>query len=721
VHGPRRLVFAALALTLLACAQLADVPLLQPTDLTFDPAQSTKLYDSGDRLITKLYGTQDRTVVALSDVAPVARQAVIAIEDRRFWQHGGVDLKAIVRAAAENLASGEVEQGGSTITQQLVRNTLLSRQRRSEKTIDRKIDEIALARQLEARLEKKEILERYLNTVYFGRGAYGIETAAHEFFGKSAGQLKLPEAALLAGLIRSPEMYAPDGNEKRSIDRRNTVLRAMASFGFISKEKARRAAQRPWGLAHHSPPTPYPAPYFIDYVSRLLIYDPRFAFLGATPKERRHRLTRDGLHVYTTLDSEMQAEAESAIAGVLTEAEDPHGALVAMDPKNGYVRALVGGRNYFATRREDGYAKLNLALVGEPNLGTESAPGTGRQAGSAFKPFALAAAIDDGISLEETYSAEPCMTFPGANAGGPWRVCNYEEDAFGTIPLLEATVNSVNVVYAQLILDVGAGEVVETARRLGINTPLSEVPSAALGSNPVNALGMASAYGSFATNGMHHSPVAIRKITDASGKVLYENKTTPTRVMEASTAYLVSGALEQVIERGTGTGAQIGRPTAGKTGTAQEYRDAWFVGYTPQLVTAVWVGYPQGSIEMKTYCETSDPDVCQPTRLTVTGGTWPASIWQAFMTAALSGVPVEDFTVPEGAYVKVTIDVRTGCLADEFTPEEYAVEKRFVIGTEPTSTCALPEPKDKDKNEDKDGGGDGDGGGGNGNEGHGND
>jgi penicillin-binding protein 1A len=294
------------------------------------------------------------------------------------------------------------------------------------------------------------------------------------------------------------------------------------------------------------------------------------------------------------------------------------------------------------------------------------------------------------------------MTFPHADAGGEWEVCNYEESAFGSVSLLDATINSINVVYAQLILDIGAEDVVETAREMGISTRLSGVPSAALGTNPVNPLGMASAYGTFATNGVRHPPVAVTKITNGGGKVLYRDATKGERVLNATTAYLVTSALQGVIASGTGTGANIGRTAAGKTGTAQEWRDAWFVGYTPSLVASVWVGYPEGSIEMKDYCATGDPAVCRPTRTTVSGGSWPASIWRLFMLDALAGVPDEDFEVPEGATVVATTDVRTGCLADASTPEEFRATEEYAIGTEPTQTCEyVPEPDRDSKREDR--------------------
>ncbi|MGH2693464.1 MAG: transglycosylase domain-containing protein [Actinomycetota bacterium] len=710
---PARPVVAALALVALAataCGDLLKVPILSAERVRFRLPQTSVVLSADGSEIAELHAREDRRIVALDQTSRRLREAVVAVEDRRFFEHTGADLAAIARAAYANLSSGEVEQGGSTITQQLVRNTLIDPDERTEDTVERKLDEIALARQLERRLSKQEILEAYLNTVYFGRGAYGVQAATQTYFGARASEIGVAQAALLAGLISSPNHYDPYRHPRRARQRRAVVLRIMAQLGYLRESQARRLARRPLGLGRPERDTPYPAAYFVDYVKRLLLYDPRFHVLGDSLQERQRKLLKGGLRIHTTLDPEAQVAAEEAIDEVLLYEDDPYGAVVALDPRTGAVRAMVGGRNFFAPRAEDPFAKVNLAIVGEPGLGRSTgpngkgselrAPGTGRQAGSAFKPFALATALDEGVSLSSVYEADSCMTFPHANAGGEWEVCNYEESAYGGVSLLDATVNSINVVYAQLILDVGAEDVVETAREMGISTRLSEVPSAALGTNPVNPLGMASAFGALATNGMRRPPVAVTKITNGQGTVIYRDATEAERVLDPTTAYLVTSALQGVIESGTGTGANIGRTAAGKTGTAQEYRDAWFVGYTPSLVAAAWVGYPEGSIEMKTYCETGDPAVCRPTRTTVTGGSWPASIWRLFMLDALAGVPDEDFEVPEGATVSVTIDVRTGCLAGASTPEEFRATEEYALGTEPTATCAYdPEPEPDERGE----------------------
>jgi penicillin-binding protein 1A len=716
--APRKTILLACAVALVAagCSQLSDLPRLTRADLRFHPPQSSFLWDSQGRLITTFHGEQDRTVISIKRIPRDVRRAVIAIEDQRFFTHDGVDLRAIARAFFANIRSGTVEEGGSTITQQYVKNVIISPNEIAARTIERKIDEAALARQLEAKLSKREILARYLNTVYFGEGSYGIQAAARTYFRKPANRLTLAEGALLAGAIRSPGFYNPFDKPHRAKKRRNVVLQKMEQLGWADPAQVQKAMRSPLGLTQWSNRERYPAPYFVDYVKRLIKYDPRFRALGRTPNIREKRMFTGGLSIYTTLDRNMQTAAEGAINQVLTLESDPHGALVAVDPTNGYVRAMVGGRDFFAKRKEDRYAKLNLAILAEPNLGRVAAPsskkvlklapGTGRQAGSAFKPFALVAALRAGKSLAERYPGPSFKIFPGLNNGAPWEVHNYADASFGTIPLLTATINSVNTVYAQLIVDVGPENVVDVAQRMGIRTHLNPYYSAVLGSNEVNALGMASAYATLADSGKYHPPVAITKIVNSEGKLIYQDDSEPSTVIQPGIAYIATTALQRVILEGTGTAALGylgGRPAAGKTGTAQEYQDAWFAGYTPDLAAAVWVGYPEGQIQMKPYCSVrfeavpgGQREVCRPTRIQVTGGSWPTEIWGAFMSRALIGVPVAQFEVPEAGLVAVTIDTRTGCLSASRTPDEYQVTQYFAPGTEPTSTCGIPGDEDGD-------------------------
>ena len=715
---PKTLVALTLLLALMgsSCAaltnQLADLPKLKKKDLRFKLAQSSRVFDADGGLLTTLHETENRTLVPLSRIPKRVRDAVIAIEDERFFEHEGVDLRAVLRALLTNAQSGTIEEGGSTITQQLVKNVIIAPGAIADRTLERKITEAALSRQLEQRLTKKEILESYLNTVYFGNGAYGVQEAARTYFGRSVEGLTLAQAAMLAGVIQSPEEYDPYDQVKAAKERRDLVLSQMEDLGWAKPEQVAEAKTSKIKLQKVSKKDRYPAAYFLDYVQRLITYDPRFEAVGETRQQRVKRLFQGGLRIHTTVDMKMQAAAEDAAKEVLPFESDPAASVVAIDPKTGHIKALVGGRDYFASPKEDPRAKLNLAILNEPDLGRvkdvepvpddhdmeSRAPGTGRQAGSAFKVFALAAAIEQGISLSKTYKAGSEVTFPGLGENGTdYKVQNYEGGSFGNnLSLLEATVNSVNVVYAQLVIDdIGEEAVTEVAERMGISgyDPLLAVPSAVLGTNVVNPLDMASAYGTLAANGTHRPPVAITKITTADGEVIYKDETEPVEALEPAVAYLATSALEQVIQRGTAAAyGNIGRPAAGKTGTAQEYRDAWFVGYTPDLVAAVWVGYPEGSVEMKPSCAGST-EPCRVTRTIssggVTGGSFPTQIWAAFMLRALSGVTATSFTPPTGGTTVVTIDTRTGCLATKLTPGEFKAEATFAAGTEPEKSCPV--------------------------------
>jgi penicillin-binding protein 1A len=703
--------FAALALLGTSCAQLRDLPELKDADLKgIKLAQSSKIYDASGSLLTTLHGEEDRTIIPLKKMPESLINGVISIEDERFYDHDGVDVKAIMRAVVANITSGDIEEGGSTITQQYVKNTLIAPGETAAKTIERKIDEAALARQLEERMEKDEILSGYLNTVYFGKGAYGVQAAAKTFFDKPARKLELHESALLAAVIQAPENYDPfdKRTKEAALNRRNLVLTKMEQLGHISATEAAEAkSQKLKVVRGDGSTTRYPAPYFIDYVRRLIKYDPRFKKIAGTPEDREQQMYQGGLRIYTTIDLDMQAAAEQAVQEQLGLDSDPHASLVAIDPENGEVRAMVGGRDYFAPRKKDRFAKLNLATVLEPNLDCERnskgnckrpfapapGPGAGRQAGSAFKSFALAAALEEGIPLSKVFEAEgDKIIIKGADNGADYPVQNYEGTSYGKMTLFEATVRSVNTVYALLGQEVGPQDVVDTAAAMGIRTPLSAVASAPLGTNSVNPLGMASGYATLASNGTYHQPVAITRITDASGKTVYEDPTVAEQAISPVSAYLTTTALQQVIERGTGTNANIGRPAAGKTGTAQEYRDAWFGGYTPDLAAAVWVGYPEGQIEMKPSCSGST-SACRPTRTItsqgVTGGSFPALIWQSFMSRALAETPATPFTVPDIELVTVTIDTRTGCLAGKFTPSEFRTTIQTTKDAKPEEECRV--------------------------------
>jgi penicillin-binding protein 1A len=592
-----------------------------PTDIAPEipaNAQSSKIFADDGSLLYAPHGPQNRVEVPLARIPAIMQNAVIAIEDERFYEHHGVDVRAIVRAAKTNADQGDVAQGGSTITQQLVKNTLLN----SGKTFDRKVQEAALAWQLEDHYSKQRILEIYLNTVYFGNGAYGVEAAAEEYFGVPVDQLGTTQAALIAGLIQAPSADDPVLHPDAALARRNTVLDRLRDLAYITPAEHDADVATALLLA----PTPeqdrYPAPYFIDEVKKFIEGDDRF---GATVDERDNTFFSGGLRIYTTLDPTMQHAAEDAVSQVVPDPSQPEAALVAVDPQTGFVKAMVGGRDYFGTEPT---AKCNLAI------GCKKNPGRGT--GSAFKPFVLAAALTQGIPLSETLAAPGCIDLDPPT--GPWHVCNADpgEGAPGGTDLIEGTVHSFNTLYAQLVLQVGPQNAVDMAKKLGITTTLQAVPSAVLGANDVTVLDMASAYGTFANHGVHVPPAFVTRITTADGTIVYEGQHAATKSVDAGVADTVSSVLTQVIARGTGTAAQLDRPAAGKTGTGEDYKNAWFCGYTPRLAAAVWVGFPESEVSMHP----------PTTSITVFGGTWPAQIWQKFMTEALAGTPADEFTAP---------------------------------------------------------------------------
>jgi penicillin-binding protein 1A len=574
-------------------------PLAQP--------ERTQVYDKDGNLIEVLHDEQDRIVVPLSNVPQVLRQAVLAAEDERFYSHNGIDDRGIIRALLANLLSREPVQGGSTITQQLVRNAYPDLRDRS---LMRKVKEASLAAQLEERLSKDQILGAYLNRVYFGSGYYGVEAASRGYFGKHVGELDLTQAATLAGLIREPETSNPRTAPARALARRDTVLQQMAGLHMISTADATGASGRALGVR---PPTRVGGryPWFIDALKSQLMEDPR---LGHTAAERRRNLFEGGLSIQTTLDPRLQAEAEQA-AAAWRPSSGPDVGLVAIDPRDGAVRALLGGRNYHKQQ-------FNLAVQGE------------RQAGSSFKPFVLAAAMDDGISPDSVWESSGFSA--DRVCGAPWTVSNYEGHGSGKMSLREATWHSVNGVYARVMARLCPAKVVAMAGRLGVDVPSSQrhAPSIGLGAANVTPLEMATAYATLADEGVRHRPMLFTKVS-RHGKTLFENRPEGERAISAALALQVTDVLKGVLQRGTGTAAQIGWPAAGKTGTTQDYRDAWFVGYTRQLATAVWMGYPGREVPM-----------IDVGGIRVTGGSYPARIWHDFMAAAMVGEPPLDWERP---------------------------------------------------------------------------
>ncbi len=596
-----------------------------------EQAVSSRILWGDGTLLTRVHGVEDRDPVKLADMAPVLPRAVIAIEDAHYYDHGGVELRGVVRAVTHNLEQGRAAEGGSTITQQYVRAVLLG----NEKSLKRKLHEAVMAIQIEDRYSKHTILERYLNTVYFGNGAYGVEAASRVYFGKDAAALDLGQATLLAGLIRSPTDYNPYVQPEAATARRNDVVERMRILHRITEPEAAFVRALPLGVIPLTQDERYPAPFFVEKVKKFIFNDPRF---GATTVDRERALFNGGLTIETTLDPSWQLEAETALHGILTDPTDPPGAIVAIDPRDGHVRAYASSQDFFTTDPNSRF--FNFAHDDFANArGADGQPT--RSPGSTFKPFVLTAALQAGIPLTKTYDAPASITIP-LPGQDPWTLSNFETGrGYGRINLTDATVNSVNTVYGQLVMDVGAPKVAFQAAAMGITTKLeTDKPSIAIGSQPATVYDMASAYGVLAADGVRHPAVYVTRVTNRSGEVLYEAHPTQTQVVPPNIARTVTGVLQQVVQRGTGVNARIGRPVAGKTGTAEDFSDAWFVGYTPELVAAVWVGEPEGN---------GIPMVPPRTRIQVIGGTFPARIWQIFASSALANVPNGNFPEPDTA------------------------------------------------------------------------
>ncbi len=596
----------------LITAIAGEIPKLDPRNQIEQEVNGVIYSDNGHSVLAVLRGSEARTLVDYEDIDPLMRHAIVAIEDRRYWEHSGVDIRGIGRALWADISQKKVVEGGSTITQQFVKNALLQDQR----TIGRKVREAALAWQLSQRWSKQRILEAYLNTIYFGNGAYGVQQAARIYFGHGADDMTLAEAALLAGIPANPTAYDPVAHPAAATERRRLVLEVMHDEGKITRAELERAHAKPLPRAEdvRLPGTERTAQYFVNYVKQQLVdqYGPSMVYGG-------------GLKVKTTIDLELQQLGRDAISKWLTDPEGPSAALVAIDPHSGAVKAMVGGSNY----RE---SQFNLAVQSE------------RQPGSAFKPFVLATALRQGISPATRMTSEPQEIDLGDKL---WVVANYDDTYHGSIDLEQATIESDNSVYAQLTQLVGARKVAETARNLGIRSELNGFYSIGLGTEAVNPLEMARAYASFANGGRRidgslrqaNQPRAIVEVRNEEDEPILVNKPHGKRVLTPTQAAYVNSILEQVVSQGTGTRAQLDdRPAAGKTGTTENYGDAWFVGYTPQLVVAVWVGYPT----------TLQPMLTEFNGESVAGGTFPALIWKSFMERALEheGAEPKSFAAP---------------------------------------------------------------------------
>jgi penicillin-binding protein 1A len=630
--------------------------------------QNSFVYAANGTILGSIPAEKNRQPVALDQMSPLLADATVAIEDRRFFSHSGIDYEGIVRAAVKNLESGEIVQGGSTLTQQLVRNLYIG----NEVSWERKTKEACLALKLEEeglpklwgavptdlpaaelkRWRKDKILETYLNQVYFGSHAYGAEAAAQTYFSKRAGDLKLVEAALIAGLPQAPSIYDPFRRPDEAVRRRNEVLAAMRDSGYIDQAQYAVAVAAPLKLKPGQLYTRIREPYFFSYVREQLI-----AKYGAST------VRGGGLRIYTTISPRYQKYAERAIKETLNQDGDPASAIVSINPKNGAIRAMT------AVAPGPKSLEFNLAAQGR------------RQSGSSFKTFVLVEAIRQGISPSTTYLSAPFHWQPDPNSE-PWDVATYSHSYIGPVPISTATLSSDNTVYARLTLDVGPENVVRTARQMGIKTKLQPVASIGLGSNSVSVLEMASAYATLASGGVYAQPMAIRKVVLPDGRVdkgagwgVAKKK----RVLSDGVAYEVTQILQQNVDAGTGTGANYGDPyVAGKTGTTDNYADAWFAGYTPRASTVVWVGYPAAQIEMSSVHG-----------IQVAGGTFPATIWQLFMSRAFAGVSYVDWPFPKNPVEWLSFD---GQYAFHGAPAVPKKKKEDKTPTSSPTTTAPPPP-----------------------------
>src|SRR6478735_11498748 len=562
------------------------------------PSQASVLLARDGSRIGMLGASGSRLPVSLPKVSPVMRQAMVDTEDSRFYTNNGIDYIGILRALKTDVTSGQLAQGGSTIEQQLVRNVYLS----PRQTLSRKLTEACLAVQLDRRWSKDRILTAYLNDIYFGREAYGIETAAEAYFGVHAKDLSLEQAALLAGLPQAPSAYDPLNRPDAAKDRRTEVLQAMLQAGDISRDRYRRAVHSALGLNPKRVPGLAGESYLTDYITNQLVDQ-----YGA------ERVRRGGLRIYTTLDAKKQNQATQAILGTLDRKGDPAGSVVSIDPKTGQIRAM-------AIAEKGKHISFDLPVNGQ------------RQAGSTFKMFVLTNAIERGINPYSTrYLSAPFV--------GPdnWRVHTFENTYSGRIPLTQATLESDNTVYARLTLDLGPQPIAGLAHRMGIQSKLKPVPSIVLGVNAVSPLDLATAYATLADGGVEHDPTILTKVIFPDGHTETASNSKGKQVVDPKVAAAVTKVLEANVRSGTGTAAALaGRPVAGKTGTTDSFADAWFAGWVPQLMTVSWVGYPMGEKPMQGVHGIPG----------VTGGTLPAEIWHTFMTGALQGQPVEQFATP---------------------------------------------------------------------------
>ncbi len=586
--------------------ETASIPELDPL------AQRSVMYAADGSVMAVLKAEENRKPVKLAEIPQPVIDTVLAVEDAEFYQHRGVNARSLIRALLANVSAGGTAQGGSTITQQVVKNALLTPKRDA----NRKVKEAIYAIRLEREMTKDEILERYLNTVYFGNGAYGVQAAAELYFGIDVGGLGYPQAAFLTGLIRNPVGYDPFRFPARAVERRRISLNRLVDVGKITRDEADLIDAAPIPAAPMTSAIPVPPEdYFVEEVKQSLLDDVR---LGDTAQERYNAVFKGGLQIYTTFEPRLQQLALQARNDQLPDTNGQFTvALVALDPQTGAVKAMVGGPGF-----EN--AKFNLATQGI------------RQPGSSMKTFVLVAALEAGVRPTDILDGSSPCRFP-LPGGQPDYVIRSAGGGVGQVSKMITA--SINCAFVRLGLIVGLDRVIDTARRMGVTSPLEPLPSMSIGSEEISPLEMASAYGVLAADGGRHPAYYVERVLDRDGEPIFlHDDSGAEQALDVGVARMATDMLTNVVKSGTGKRAALrDRPVAGKTGTSQDNADAWFVGYTPQLVTAVWMGAPVGRVPMRNIGG-----------INVTGGSFPARVWHQFMERALEGQPVIPFAeVPE--------------------------------------------------------------------------
>jgi len=644
-----------------------DTPEFDPSKL--NTSETSMVFDKDGQVIAELHGEQNRIPVPLEKVPKDLINAFIAIEDQHFYSHKGINIRSIIGSLITNFLHGDIKRGASTITQQLVKTAFLS----PEQTWKRKAQEAWLAIQLERYYTKDEILEFYLNRIYFGHSAYGVQSAADTYFGKDVGDLSLAECAMLAGITKGPEYYSPYNNFERAKERQEVILNTMAELGFITKEEAEKAKREEIKLVGlKNVAADYKAPFFTDYVIQELagLFQKE---LGLSESEAYNKIYTGGLKIYTTVDMEIQEAAEKVLADPKNypySQEDengvvqPQAAAVIIEPHTGYIKAMVGGREH------------------QKRLGFNRAAQAYRQPGSTFKPVMVyTAAIDMGYTAATVVDDAP-VSYP-SGSGGMWSPKNYTNDFKGLTTIRKAIANSVNIVAIKVFNAIGVDRGIEYAQKLGIkNLVLTGAKndrqlSAALGgiTKGVTPLELVSAFGTFANEGIHVEPIAVLKVVDKNGVTILENKPEQWSAVSKQVAFIMTDMLRSVVTEGTGTRlADFPFPVAGKTGTTSDDKDVWWVAYTPHLAGVVWMGH-------------DDP---KPMK-NVAGGYQPALMWKQIMAVAHKNLPKAQFVKPEGIVGPIEVCIDSGKLPTEFCkadPRGHRTRNEYFIrGTQPTDQC----------------------------------